>query len=69
MTRDSWLFSWTVSVVGTFAAYLATGPAPSHWDWAHWMQALVTLAGLIGAKLGTSFLQGADDAQKVAVKP
>lgn len=67
MTRDSLWFSW-LAVAGGFAGYLATGGSPASWDWAHWMQAVVVLTGLIAAKLGSSPLDSAADANTVKVK-
>lgn len=64
ITRDSWLFSWLVVVIA-IAGYLALGPSPATWDWAHWMQAVVAIGGIINAKLGTSPLKGNDDADRV----
>lgn len=64
MTRDSIWFSWLAVVVG-MAGYLATGPAPTHWEWAHYMQAVVVLGGLIASKLGSSPLPHSDDANTI----
>ena len=67
-TRDSILFSWLAVVVG-LAGYLATGPNPQTWDFAHWMQAVVVVGGLIGAKLGESPLPHSDDTGAIARRP
>lgn len=64
LTRDSILFSWLAVVVG-LAGYLATGPNPLLWDFAHWMQAIVVLGGLVSAKLGSSPLPHSTDASTV----
>lgn len=64
MTRDSILFSWLAVIVG-IAGYLALGPAPNTWDWQHWMQAIVTVGGIINAKLGSSPLPHSDDCNQV----
>ena len=68
MTRDSWLFSW-LAVAVAFGGYLATGPAPTAWDWPHWVQAAVTLGGLIMAKLGQSPLPSAAEANAINPRP
>ena len=64
MTRDSWLFSW-LTVIISIAGYLVMGPSPATWDWAHWMQAVVAIGGIVLAKLGTSPLPGEGAANTV----
>lgn len=53
MTRDSILFSW-LAVLVAIASYFATGGDPRTWDVQHWLQAIIAIAGIISAKLGTS---------------
>jgi uncharacterized membrane protein (UPF0136 family) len=60
MTRDSLWFSW-LAVIGGLAGYLATGPSPATWDFAHWMQVVVVATGLIAAKLGSSPLLSSEE--------
>lgn len=64
LTRDSILFSW-LAVIVSIAGYLATGPNPLTWDFAHWMQAVVTVGGLVSAKLGSSPLPHSDEATTI----
>jgi hypothetical protein len=58
MNRDSLLFSW-IAVVVAIAGYFAVGGVPH--DAQGWSQAIVAVAGIITAKLGTSPLKGEHD--------
>ncbi len=64
MTRDSILFSW-LAVVVAIAGYLGLGDPPNQWDWAEWMQAVVSIGGILTAKLGSSPLKHSDESNKV----
>lgn len=55
-TRDS--FIWTLAMVAAVCGYLALGSSPALWSFQDWMQHLVGLCAIIGAKLGNSPLPG-----------
>lgn len=66
LTRDSIWFSW-LTVVVSIAGYFATGGDPRAYDFAHWMQAIVAVGGIIMAKLGTSPLKSSGEVETVNI--
>lgn len=52
MTRDS--FIWTLTMVAGICGYLALGTSPTAWSFHEWMQHIVGVCVIVGAKLGNS---------------
>jgi hypothetical protein len=65
LTRDSIIL--TLVIVGSIAGYLALGPSPATWTWQQWMQAVVTISGILAGKLATSPLPSKSDAERVTL--
>lgn len=56
MNRDSIL--WWVLIIGAVLGYMATLPPPTEWDYKQWLNAAVSIIGIIAAKMATSPLPG-----------